>query len=117
MQQGDATDSDSDGEVWISTGVNFGQSTSASASEESKVYFDSCTAASTVSAAHLTNITETGHKLTVLCNAGRMTLTKKGFLGNLPAWGREESQGIANLISIPELEVFLKNHEIGRAHV
>lgn len=106
MQQGGDTDSDSDGEVWISTGVNFGQTTNES--EESRVYFDSCTAATTVNVAHLTGVTENGHKLTVLCNAGKMTLTKKGFLGNLPAWGREAEQGIANLISIPELEVFLR---------
>ena len=113
QQQEGGEGSDSDGELWIDEGVNFVQADeeeNTQAENEDVVYFDSCTVKTTIARKHLTGITDDGQRCNMLCNAGTMTLTEKGFLGDLPSWARESGQGIANLISIPEVESFLKLH-------
>ncbi len=108
MQQ-HVADSDSDGELWVEEGANFGQTMESEQNvEEAKVYFDSCTAQSTVDAAELTDVHNPDRILKVLCNAGQMEMNQVGKLGDLDAWGRGDGQGIANLISIPKLEIYLQ---------
>ena len=110
MQQGAASDSEgSDGDVWVSEGVQFSQRGKEDESANgAKVYFDSCTVKSTVDTKALSGVRDAPNAFSVLCNAGTMTLTKCGQLGDLPVMARDS--GIANLISIPELEVFFKDH-------
>ena len=93
--------------LWMPEGVNFGQTTEESDDAKAKVYFDSCTAATTIEKRHLTDLHDSQNALNVLCNAGKMTMFQRGKLGDLPSWARQPGQGIANLISIPELETFL----------
>jgi hypothetical protein len=112
MQQGTTSDGeDSDGDMWVSEGVNFGQRGKGHegiSGAKAKVYFDSCTVRTTIDEVHLDGVTVASQAFSVLCNAGTMTMTKCGKLGDLPSMAREK--GIANLISVPELESFFKEH-------
>ena len=42
-----------------------------------------------------------------------MVLNKTGKLGDLSVWSRAKDQGIANLISLPALEIFLRKNKNG----
>ena len=68
-----------------------------------KVYLDSCATYHTFFVKEfLKNIVENKGTMNGNCNAGETKITKRGYFGKLRVWLNEN--GIANLLSIPQLE-------------
>ncbi len=71
--------------------------------DHDKAYLDTCCTNHTCFAAeHLVNIHDTGVVLRQHCNAGTNLTGKAGFWRNIRFWYNKD--GIANLISVPQLE-------------
>jgi len=106
---------DSDGELWVEEGCNHYQQlrTSESSTGDDKAYIDSCTRYSTIDEQYLEDVRVESVSLQEKCNAGVMVLNKTGKLGDLSVWSRAKDQGIANLISLPALEIFLRKNKNG----
>lgn len=102
---------DSDGEMWFEEGCNHYQQTSESPAGDDKAYIDTCTTYSTIDEQFLTDVRGERVGLHVKCNAGVMVLNKTGKLGDLSVWSRAKGQGIANLLSLSELEIFLREND------
>eukprot|EP00804_Cyclotella_cryptica_P005158 CCRYP_018674-RA/>CCRYP_018674-RA protein AED:0.59 eAED:0.44 QI:0/0/0/0.5/0/0/2/0/146 len=72
--------------------------------DRNKAYLDTCCTNHTCFASeHLTDIHVTGVVLKQHCNAGTNTMAKADFWRNIKFWLNEN--GIANLISAPQLEL------------
>ena len=68
-----------------------------------KVYLDNCATYHTFYIKEfLRNIEENKGTMNGNCNAGETKITKRGYFGKLKVWLNEN--GIANLLSIPQLE-------------
>ena len=82
MQQGEDNGKDIDGELWVSGGVNFIQTTDEGSDAKAKVYFESCTAVITIEKRHLTDLHDSQNTPS---NAGKMMMFQRGKLGDLPS--------------------------------